>query len=102
MQYVFEGREDSPFWGKLLEKTSLDKRQLGEGGPCLKVELVLLWIWTDMWSGDSTLNVFLPSLYIIATSKDVLVADVWEQSGEESHWNPHFPQDSFMIGARKG
>ena len=45
-----------------------------------------------MWSGDSTLNVFLPSLYIIATSKDVLVADVWEQSGEESHRNPHFPK----------
>lgn len=31
-----------------------------------------------------------PSLYVLASSKEAWVADVWDGPGEGGHWNPCF------------
>ena len=40
-----------------------------------------LRFWKDVWCGDEALCYSFPSLFFVATNKDVLVADVWEEWG---------------------
>ena len=44
----------------------------------------------DKWCGNNTLCDSFPSLYALADSKDVWVADCWDSLGEEGGWNPLF------------
>ena len=46
--------------------------------------------WKHSWCGDTPLRTSLPSLFIIATSKDACVCDAWEQADLGGCWNPHF------------
>ena len=46
--------------------------------------------WKHIWCGDTPLRTSLPSLFIIATSKDACVCDAWEQADLGGCWNPRF------------
>ena len=46
--------------------------------------------WKDEWCGDVALCDSFPSLYALAESKEVWVAEVWDSSSEVGGWNPHF------------
>ena len=40
--------------------------------------------------GDTTLSIYSPSLFSFASSKDVWVADIWEEIEEGGQWSPCF------------
>ena len=44
--------------------------------------------WKDEWCGDVALCDSFPSLYALAESKEVWVAEVWDSSSEGGGWNP--------------
>ena len=46
--------------------------------------------WEDRWCGDEALSISFPSLYALATSKEVWVVEVWDTIGEVGGWNPRF------------
>ncbi|RVW72345.1 putative mitochondrial protein [Vitis vinifera] len=46
--------------------------------------------WKDRWCGEDSLDVAFPRLYNLAFSKDVWVAQLWDQSGNLGCWNPVF------------
>ena len=46
--------------------------------------------WEDRWCGDKALSISFPSLYALATSKEVWVVEVWDTIGEVGGWNPRF------------
>ena len=46
--------------------------------------------WKDIWYGNSSLYEVFPSLFDLAGSTDVWVADSWDPMGEEGGWTPHF------------
>ena len=46
--------------------------------------------WEDRWCSDDTLSLPFPSLFALVAFKEERVATLWDASGEEEGWNPHF------------
>ena len=43
--------------------------------------------WTDHWCDSATLSISFPSLFGIATNKNEIVVEVWDQSVGTRYWN---------------
>ena len=46
--------------------------------------------WEDVWCGEAPLCFSFPSLYEVASSKGVKVAELWEVTGTGGRWNFRF------------
>ena len=47
-------------------------------------------LWEDTWCGESPLCDIFPNLYMLAGTKGVKVADVWDNSRGHGAWSPSF------------
>ena len=56
--------------------------------------------WEDTWCGESPICDIFPNLYMVAVSKGVTVADVWDNSRGHGAWSPRFsrPFNDWEIG----
>ncbi|RVX20860.1 hypothetical protein CK203_002941 [Vitis vinifera] len=56
--------------------------------------------WKDIWCGSNSLCEAFPSLFALAVSKEVWVADCWDLMGEEGGWTPRFsrPFNDWEVG----
>ena len=46
--------------------------------------------WKDKWCGNESLCISFPYLFVVASSKEAWVVEVWNHSSKEGCWAPRF------------